>query len=82
MFDSGTINKYSTTANTYDDNGNLYDDTIYKYFYDYRNRLMKITKSSNTSFVYVENKYDVFGNRISKNVDTDDDGTVDTIEFD
>ena len=59
------------TTLTYDDNGNLVDDGTNTYEYDYENRLLKVTRKSDSA-VLAEYKYDALGRRLEKSVD----GTV------
>lgn len=50
---------------TYDDNGNLTDDSTNAYEYDYENRLVKLTRKSD-SVVLGEYEYDALGRRVKK----------------
>ncbi len=50
---------------TYDDNGNLLDDGTNAYEYDYENRLIKVTRESD-SVILGEYKYDALGRRVEK----------------
>ncbi|MFC1524963.1 RHS repeat domain-containing protein [Planctomycetota bacterium] len=49
----------------YDDNGNLIDDGINTYVYDYANRLLRVTRKSDSK-VLGEYKYDALGRRYWK----------------
>ncbi|MHC4501294.1 MAG: hypothetical protein ACYS21_19540, partial [Planctomycetota bacterium] len=63
-------NRYDSVdgnALTYDKAGNLeIDKDAYKYYYDYENRIVKITKDPNETVV-VEFAYDALGRRIETN---------------
>ena len=51
----------------YDDAGNMTADKDgYKYYYDYENRLVKVTKSSGPEVTVAEYAYDALGRRIRK----------------
>lgn len=52
-------------SNSYDNSGNLIDDGTNTYEYDYENRLVKVTRKSDST-VLGEYKYDAFGRRIEK----------------
>ncbi|MHC4527931.1 MAG: RHS repeat domain-containing protein [Planctomycetota bacterium] len=66
-------NRYETVDGnglTYDKGGNLeIDKDAYKYYYDYENRIVKITKDPNETVV-AEFAYDALGRRIRK-IDSD-----------
>lgn len=57
---------------SYDKNGNLTSKiegtTVFSYYYDYENRLVKVVKVENGSTTTAEYKYDPFGRRIEKKV--------------
>lgn len=55
------------TTLTYDENGNLVDDGTNTYEYDYENRLLKVTRKSDSA-VLAEHKYDALGRRVEKSV--------------
>ncbi|MBL7107587.1 MAG: hypothetical protein ISS77_08295 [Phycisphaerae bacterium] len=67
---NNTTNYYtSIDGNTigYDDAGNMTADKDgYKYYYDYENRLVKVTKSSGPEVTVAEYAYDALGRRIRK----------------
>ncbi len=54
------------TSLSYDANGNLIDDGSNTYEYDYENRLIRVTRKSDSQ-VLAEFKYDALGRRIEKN---------------
>ena len=54
------------TSLSYDDNGNLTDDGSNTYEYDYENRLIRVTRKSDSQ-VLAEFKYDALGRRVEKN---------------
>lgn len=56
--------KNENTIYTYDKNGNIIQDNAYKYFYDYKNRLVKVTKL--TDELVANYTYDILGRRTSK----------------
>jgi len=76
-YTANTLNQYETISNTeltnleYDDNGNVISDTTNTYGYDYANRLLNITRQSD-SRVLGEYKYDTLGRRIWKSAWSDD----------
>ncbi len=57
---------------SYDKNGNLTSKmegtTVFSYYYDYENRLVKVVKVENSVMTTSEYKYDPFGRRIEKKV--------------
>lgn len=53
------------TSHVYDDNGNLVDDGTNTYEYDYENRLLRVTRKSDTT-ILGEYKYDALGRRGEK----------------
>jgi RHS repeat-associated protein len=55
------------TTLAYDDNGNLVDDGTNTYEYDYENRLLKVTRKSDSA-VLGQYKYDALGRRVEKSV--------------
>ncbi len=68
---------------SYDKNGNLTSKiegtTVFSYYYDYENRLVKVVKVENGSTTTSEYKYDPFGRRIEKKVT--EGGTTTTTRF-
>ena len=50
---------------TYDDNGNLTDDGTKTYEYDYENRLVRVTRTSDSA-ILGEYNYDALGRRVEK----------------
>ena len=61
----------TTTTNTnytYDDNWNLTNDWNYKYIYDYKNRLLKVTNQDDE--LIVEYTYDILDRRYKKETST------------
>jgi len=61
----------TTTTNTnytYDDNWNLTNDWNYKYIYDYKNRLVKVTNQDDE--LIVEYTYDILDRRYKKETST------------
>jgi RHS repeat-associated protein len=67
-YTTNNLNQYtqiSGTNLTYDNNGNLTDDGTNTYAYDYANRLMKVTRKSDSQ-ILAEFKYDALGRRIQK----------------
>jgi len=66
-YTSNALNQYETVAvtnYTYDKNGNLTFDGIYRYYYDYENRLADINNASDEAIVSY--KYDYAGKRVTK----------------
>lgn len=57
---------------SYDKNGNLTTKiegtTVFSYYYDYENRLVRVVKVENSSTTTAEYKYDPFGRRIENKV--------------
>jgi RHS repeat-associated protein len=69
---SNSLNQYTSVggvSKTYDDNGNLTDDhEKWKLYYDYKDRLVKVTDRSEMPQTIAEYSYDCFGRRISSTV--------------
>ncbi len=68
---------------SYDKNGNLTSKiegtTVFSYYYDYENRLVKVVRVENSVMTTSEYKYDPFGRRIEKKVT--ESGTTTTTRF-
>lgn len=72
---------------TYDKNGNLTQDSTQRYFYDYRNRLVKVEsyeinrKGKIETNLVSEYSYDILGRRITKTLYNDDDEVKKIIRY-
>jgi len=62
MTEQSTVGR---TNRTHDSNGNLTDDGTYEYEYDFANRLVEVTRKSDSNTI-AEYKYDALGRRIQK----------------
>lgn len=62
----------------YDNNGNLIEDEWQRYFYDYKNRLVKVENKYNSSKVE-EYSYDALGRRTERKISEDTDGRTQKI---
>ena len=75
FYENNNLNQITNTGTglsivtyEYDNNWNHKQDDNYKYFYDYKNRLIKVTNLSDT--IIVEYSYDVLWRRVSKSLAT------------
>ncbi len=73
-YNTNVLNQYTSLSwatlswsLTYDNNWNLKQNSKYKFSYDYKNRLVKVTNISWT-WIIAEFKYDVLGRRYEKKV--------------
>ena len=68
------LNQYTAIEGVqrdHDDNGNLTDDgESRKFYFDYKDRLVKVTDREEPPNIIAEYAYDCFGRRISKTVDS------------
>ncbi len=76
-YNTNVLNQYTTLSwatlswsLVYDNNGNLTQNSKYKFSYDYKNRLVKVTNISWT-WIIVEFKYDVLWRRYEKKVNNE-----------
>ncbi len=77
------MNQYTSAGATnyeYDENGNLADDSTNTYTYDYKNRLIEVTRKSDSRDIAYY-KYDCLNRRLSKQVWDDDGSSYSTTRF-
>jgi RHS repeat-associated protein len=77
MGEAGSSAGMMNHANPHDPNGNLIEDGVYRYRWDYRDRLREIRRMSDGDLVAVY-AYDALNRRIFRAADADGNGSVET----